>query len=165
METFTITNCTTTTCGTVYFTSSSASTWVTYDSLDTSSGTYWGGGVDFPAHERRQGGDLAAHPPAAKRRAARLLLENLDAEQRECLRRHGFFVVIGGTTGKRYRIRKGAALVANIDVLAANDNVEHRLCGHCDPKVVPLGDHLLAQKIMLECAEDEFLRIANRHAA
>lgn len=116
---------------------------------------------------RRQAGILGRHKRLAKIRAEEILLENLTPEQRQTFEENDWFVVEGGKSGKRYRIEKIGSLAANIAVLRAdNDNrVDHRLCGHCDLHEVPLGDHLLAQKIMLEHAEDEFIRLANRHAA
>lgn len=112
-------------------------------------------------------------PEEAKQRAKALLLENLTPEQRETFHKNGWFVVEGGRSQQRYRIRALDSLVANVDVLTLKriDELEktlYRLCGHLtyDAKT-PLYDHLLAQKLMLEdkVSEDEFLRWANRHAA
>jgi len=98
---------------------------------------------------------------AARERARTLLLRHLTEEQRAMLAGHGWFVV-EGRSGTRYRIRASSA-AGNVDVLH-NEHVLHRLCAHCDLSI-PLHDHLLAQKLMLESDESEFLRIANRHAA
>jgi len=100
---------------------------------------------------------------AATDRARELLLEHLTPQQRETYVKNGWFVVEGGRTKTKYRIR-GGTLVANIDVLDKRDRSMHRLCGHAQSHI-PMGDQLLSQKIMLELAEDDFLRIANRHAA
>jgi hypothetical protein len=100
---------------------------------------------------------------AAKVRAHALLLEHLTPEQRETFKRNGWFIVQGGRSGTRYRIRSGS-MAGNVDVLQ-KERVTHRLCAHVPIGHVPLGDQLLAQKIMLELAEDDFLRKANRHAA
>jgi hypothetical protein len=105
-------------------------------------------------HERRQ---------AATERANGLLLEHLTPEQRETFTSRGWFVVVGGKTGTRYRVR-GGTLTGNVDVMHG-EKVRHRLCAHVPTGRVPMGDQLLAQKITLELAEDDFLRIANRHAA
>lgn len=96
-------------------------------------------------------------------RARELLLEHLTLQQRETFVENGWFVVEGGRTKTKYRIR-GGTLVANIDVLDKRDRSTHRLCGHAQSHI-PMGDQLLSQKIMLELAEDEFLRLANRHTA
>lgn len=94
-----------------------------------------------------------------------LLLQNLTPEQRETFNRNKWFMVEGGRTKRQYRIRNEGHLVANIDALDEQGRKTHRLCGHADERSIPMGDQLLAQKLMLENAEDEFLRIANRHAA
>jgi len=105
---------------------------------------------------------IAAHDPhAAAARARELLIEHLTAEQRETYQRHGFFVVEGGRSKQKYRIRSGS-LIGNVDVLDG-DNVRHRLCAHAAHEI-PMGDQLLIQKFLLEHDEDHFLRTANRHA-
>lgn len=104
------------------------------------------------------------HTPEAETRARDLLLQHLSPEQRSTFKRHKWFVVEGGRTGKRYRVRDLGHLRGNVDVLDG-ERVDHRLCGHADQNVVPLEDNLLAQKLMLEADEDEFLALANRHAA
>lgn len=91
-------------------------------------------------------------------KAEALLLSALSQRQREEYRREQAFMVFANS-GIRYRIRKGR--VANVDVLHPDGNTSHRLCAH--PHDVPDCDTMLAQKLMLECCEDEFLRIANRH--
>jgi hypothetical protein len=108
----------------------------------------------------------ARHPidDAAKARARELLLDSLTPEQRAMFELQGWFIVWGGKSGRKYRIRGNReSVVANIDVMD-QDWVTQRLCGHCPPGQVPFADQLLAQKLMLEFAEEDFLRIANRHA-
>jgi hypothetical protein len=100
---------------------------------------------------------------AAEARARTLLLENLTPTQRDTFERNGWFVVEGGRSRQRYRIG-GRHVVANIEVLDRDERVTHRLCGHLRD-MHPLGDHLLAQKIMLELDEERFLSLANRHVA
>lgn len=102
---------------------------------------------------------------AAKARARELLLEHLTPAQRETFDYNGWFIVEGGKSKTRYRIRAHESMVANVDVLTVANRVAHRLCAHVPVGLVPLGDQLLAQKIMLELAEDDFLKKANRHAA
>jgi hypothetical protein len=118
---------------------------------------------------------IAAFPKGARDRARELLLSHLTLEQRETLERNKWFVVRGGKSGKLYRIRDQGSMVANIEELIVEpqrvmliDEVRqasHRLCAHCDLFKYPLGDQLLAQKLMLEIEEEAFLKIANRHAA
>lgn len=120
------------------------------------------------AEERRRRVDQQyAERDAARQRANDLLLQHLTPEQRETFVANGWFVVEGGKTKTRYRIRAVESMVANVDVLDNDlfrtDKVLHRLCGHVPTHKVPLGDQLLAQKMMLEFAENDFLRIANRH--
>lgn len=99
---------------------------------------------------------------AADRLAMELLRSHLNPDQRRMLDAAGLFIVVA-PSGARYRIRCGVGVVANIDAMEGEgDRVTHRLCCHLR-QGLPMGDHLLAQKIMLEHAEGDFLRIANRH--
>jgi hypothetical protein len=95
----------------------------------------------------------------AKERGLRLLRENLTAEQREQYDKNRYFDVMGGKSGKRYRIWHGHQM--NIEQLDKNGK---HVCGWC---FVPqgrlvAGDVMLAQKVALELFEPEALRIANR---
>lgn len=107
----------------------------------------------------------ADHAEAVER-SKELLLSYLTADQRATFKKHGWFVVEGGKSKNRYRVRTNTC-AGNIEVLAANDNnkVTHRFCAHCDYSAIAEYDHYLAQKLMIECAEEEFLKIANRRAA
>lgn len=98
---------------------------------------------------------------AARNRAQEFLLQHLTQEQQATLKKNGWFIVQGGRTKTKYRIRNNS-IAGNIDVFDSKDKVTHRLCGHAS-HVIPIGDQLLAQKMMLESSEDDFLRIANRH--
>lgn len=92
-------------------------------------------------------------------RGMRLLRENLTPLQRQQYDRYGYFEVIGGKTGKRYRIRHGRSM--NIDQLDRNGR---RVCGWCffpEGNLVT-GDVMLAQKTALELFEVDTLRIANK---
>jgi hypothetical protein len=97
----------------------------------------------------------------ASDRARTFLLSHLTPQQKETFEKNNWFVVEGGRTKTKYRINCNTASI-NIEVLNENNKKIHRLCAH--PNRVPLGDQLLAQKLMLENAEDDFLRVANRHA-
>lgn len=100
-------------------------------------------------------------------RSKELLLSHLTKEQRETFEKNNWFVVTGGKSKTRYRIR-GNGYAGNIDVLAAgskkNDTVIGRLCCHATSDI-PLYDQLLGQKLHLQYNEERFLSIANRHAA
>lgn len=173
------TDCTTATTGDyVYCTVTTGPSATTYTSATNplirryintySSASNWGVYEDprvwMEGQRRIQARQLEKHSEEARTRAIDLLLENLSPAQRESFQRNKWFVVEGGKSGLQYRIHANDNVAANIDVLDG-ERVARRLCGHCEVSKVPLGDHLLAQKIMLESAEEDFLRIANRHAA
>lgn len=98
---------------------------------------------------------------AAQRKAAALLRRQLTREQRQQFEETQAFEVTT-PSGRRYRIRRGRS--ANIDVLGPNGEVTHRLCIH-PGEMVPDEDTMVAQKLMLETAEADVLRIANSHPA
>lgn len=94
----------------------------------------------------------------AHERSMELLESWLSEEQLESLRERQTFEVVGGTSGKRYRLHQKYSF--GIEVLEGADAGD-LLC------VVPhgasaLGDILLAQKIGLETAERATLQRANR---
>ena len=108
---------------------------------------------------------------AARDRAHGLLLSWLTPEQAEDFAATRSFVCMGNATGNLYRIMAGT--IANIVPLASRFD---RLCARIEelwsytddawPGVetqsIPTFDHMLAQKIMIEGDEEEFLRVANR---
>lgn len=109
---------------------------------------------------RRIAEERAANRKAADDRALRLLLTHLDEEQKKDFEATGGFVVIG-QSGRPYRINC-SGISGNIQVLSRRTrSVQARLCAHMSSEL-PAADHYLAQKTMLELAEDDFLRIANR---
>ena len=93
----------------------------------------------------------------ATRKADELLAMFLTPEQRDELARQSAFVV-ESEMGKKYRIKRGWS--HNVEELDAEGKVVGSHCIH--PSVlVPHGDNMLAQKIMLENREADFRRIAN----
>ena len=96
---------------------------------------------------------------AANERGKQLLLANLTQKQKDDYKRHGYFEVKGGDSGKTYRIRHGRQM--NIDELDAGGN---KVTGWCFLPQGNLcaGDCMLAQKTALELYERDALRIANR---
>jgi hypothetical protein len=95
---------------------------------------------------------------AAEQRAQVLLRSWLSPEQRRQYDERESFEVIGGDTGKRYRICKGD--VFNIQELDERGNEIGALCvTACG---VATGDINLAQKIASETFENKVLAIANR---
>ena len=171
----TTTSCTSTTNSTAYISWVETSSAVTTATTTTTSGScltpyaierdaQWRAYRNYEAEQERQETIISRHWIEARKRADELLLSQLTSEQRETFKRNKWFVVEGGKSKQRYRIRAVDHLVANIDVLDG-ERVQHRLCAHADLAAIPLGDQLLAQKMMIEAAEDDFLRVANRHAA
>jgi hypothetical protein len=96
---------------------------------------------------------------AARERGMQLLIRNLTPMQRRQYNRFGHFDVIGGKTGRSYRIRHGRLM--NIDQL---DRKGRRVCGWCFyPRGrLVTGDVMLAQKLALELFEADALATANR---
>lgn len=106
----------------------------------------------------RNPGDVGSKK--AQERGLRLLKQSLAPTQRQQYEKYGYFDVVGGTTGKRYRIRHGRQM--NIEQLDKNGR---RVCGWCffPQGTLVAGDVMLAQKLALELYEPEALRIANRY--
>ena len=104
--------------------------------------------------------DAEARRKTAPDRAEKLLLEYLAPAQRETYWRYGWFVVLG-QSGRRYSIWKKDAPYCNVCELGDFGQVVSRLCAQAAINV-PMGDHLLTQKLMLEHHEAEFRRVANR---
>ena len=96
---------------------------------------------------------------AARGRSIHLLESNLSPEQRHQWARHRYFDVIGGDTGRRYRVYKGCTL--NIAQLNGSGGRARLLC--FEPQgTLPVGDVMLAQKFALELFESETLAVANK---
>jgi len=112
------------------------------------------------APEQRYRRNAEVNRKAAHDRAEKLLLDYLTPEQRETYRRYGWFVV-RGQSGNHYSIWKNNGLYCNICELGEYGQIVSRLCAHAAINV-PMGDHLLTQKLMLEHHEAEFQRVANR---
>nr|WP_271497733.1 hypothetical protein [Bradyrhizobium sp. CCBAU 11357] len=88
----------------------------------------------------------------------RLLRSWLSPQQRVEFDRKGYFDVVGGDTGKRYRIRRGTS--GNVNEI---DEYGRRGMGWCFVPIGGLveGDVMLAQKIALETDEARALSVAN----
>jgi hypothetical protein len=101
--------------------------------------------------------------PAAHRKAQarglRLLRENLSPNQNAQYEQRGYFDVLGGETGRRYRIRAGHQM--NVHQLDKKGRTVCVLCFAPDGELV-VGDVMLAQKLALELFEAETLKVANR---
>lgn len=94
-------------------------------------------------------------PRGPYERSARLLVRCLTPAQRKEFERERAFTV-RGTSGQLYRITYGTT--SNVEVVNASGEVLSRLCA--GPTGLPTPAVMLAQKLMLESAEREFLRIA-----
>lgn len=97
----------------------------------------------------------------ASEKAERLLVSALSEQQRREYLEHGHFHV-RSPAGRLYRITKGWS--GNVKLVpheqAERGEFIESLCIH--PKMwVPNCDNMLAQKLMIEAAEDDFRRIAN----
>jgi hypothetical protein len=97
-----------------------------------------------------------------QRRGLLLLQQNLTPAQLEQYTRHGYFDVIGGSSGARYRIDNGSSM--NVHTLDAKGNGIRCLCFFPEGELVR-GDVMLAQKVALEVCEQEVFAVANRFAA
>lgn len=91
----------------------------------------------------------------AHERSLTLLLQCLTPAQRAEFAASRAFIV-RGESGQRYRITYGD--IANVEVLARSGMVLRQLCA--GPVDIPTPAVMLAQKLMLETQESEFLRIA-----
>ena len=91
-------------------------------------------------------------------RGIRLLIENLSPSQRAQYDAYGYFEVIGGETGKRYRITKGYQM--NVLEIGKNGKRTRSLCFAPNGGLV-LGDVMLAQKLALELFESNAHEVAN----
>jgi hypothetical protein len=95
----------------------------------------------------------------AEKRAKKLLMESLTAKQLERFLKDEC-IPIDSIAGRKYLIRKGK--VRNIDVVDGQGKVACKLCAHPTSVLCPDYDVMLAQKLMLENCEEDFLKIANR---
>lgn len=94
--------------------------------------------------------------PQAEARGRKLLIDNLTAEQRHDYETKGYFDVIGGDSGARYRILHGT----HMNIMALDGRKKNCLCVVPKGKLVH-GDVMLMQKLALELEEKKALREAN----
>lgn len=98
------------------------------------------------------------HSEEALNKARKLLFEHLDEEQRESYKRDSFFELLSRDHKRRYRVYCGRA--GNIWEIDAGGRMCRKICCH-PTEGIPDHDTVLAQKLYLESAEEEFLRVAN----
>ena len=89
----------------------------------------------------------------------RLLREWLSPVQRTQFAKKGYFEVVGGDTGKQYRIYPGA--MSNVCEIDEKGRPRLGLCFRTMGEL-PIGDVMLAQKIALESCESSALAVARR---
>lgn len=107
---------------------------------------------------------LKAEADAANRKAEDLLRANLTPEQLEDLEKKKCFylsTISPDGSRRRYRIDRGTH--GNVKLLDEKGSILGSYCAQ--PDSVPVADSMLAQKLWIEGAEAEFLRIANFRAA
>ena len=92
-------------------------------------------------------------------RSLRLLRQWLSPVQRAQFAEKGYFEVVGGDTGKQYRICAGAA--TNVCEVDENGHLTLGLC-FLPMGELPIGDVMLSQKIALEGSESRALAVARR---
>ena len=92
-------------------------------------------------------------------RSLRLLRQWLSPAQRTQFAEEGYFEVVGGETGKQYRIYAGAA--TNVCEVDEKGRPKLGLC-FLPLGELPIGDVMLAQKIALESCESRALAVARR---
>jgi hypothetical protein len=95
---------------------------------------------------------------SAHLQGADLLMENLSPDQRRQYSTRGYFDVVGGNTGNRYRICRGYQM--NVEEIDVAGRPIRLLCFMPRGRLVT-GDVMLAQKLALELFEEDALRIAN----
>jgi hypothetical protein len=95
---------------------------------------------------------------AAEARAEKLLRENLSDSQLSQLDASGCFDVVGGSSGKTYRITRGRQM--NVYQLDKNGRRVRGLCFVPEGNLVP-GDVMLIQKLSLELNESKAVATAN----
>ena len=123
--------------------------------------------VDFrpitaPASRVSYWEDSASNREQAALKADDLLMWWLPLAQKLTWACHGYIDVRGNLTGARYRLYKGA--VYNIKELDDKGDFVQRLCFGpflYQYSTLPIGDVVLAQKIILENDEERALRIAS----
>lgn len=113
--------------------------------------------VPEPAIVRVSAADVAL----ADNKAEALLMSLLSPEQRDHYRRLQCFEVLTTRNGerRRYQIRQGIA--GNIYRLDESGAAIESFCIHAAGDY-PTADHMVAQMLMLQSNEEQFLRVANR---
>jgi hypothetical protein len=99
----------------------------------------------------------------ARQRGLELLKANLTPDQLDQFLAYRRFDVVGGVTGRTYRIRLAVGPM-HVEELDRQGRCVRRLCFYPRGRLV-YGDIMLAQKVALEAFEVEALAIANKFPA
>lgn len=94
-------------------------------------------------------------------RSLQLLRKWLSPAQRAQFAGKGYFEVIGGETGRQYRIYAGGS--TNVCEVDEKGYPTRGLC-FMPRGDLPIGDVMLSQKIALECCENRALQVARMFA-
>lgn len=109
----------------------------------------------------REAAERKVFMDTAKNRARRLLFSMLSPMQQKQLdEKNHFDLTVHGQDGSQrvYRIEYGYQ--GNVKLLGPDGQPVRRYCIHADSRL-PYEDQMLAQKLLLEANEQDFLRIAN----
>lgn len=109
---------------------------------------------DAHVHRARQ-----AARERAEERADELLMSLLSPDQLRQYRAAKAFDVCA-KSGRRYRLTR--AISGSVKLLGPDGRAAATYCAHLQDTRIPIPDHLIAQKFLIEHHEEEFLRIANR---
>lgn len=98
--------------------------------------------------------------PSARERARALLKRALSPSEwaefeRTCT------ITVNSQQGRRYKLHGDMGRSRNVRRYSDSDQLVEILCAHPVDSLIPIEDVLLAQKLHLECNEEEFRRIAN----
>ncbi len=111
--------------------------------------------AEFRARERAFQPEYRKIRLAAERRARKLLLSHLTPTQRDTVGLNGWFET-RGSRGTLYRILTTKFLG---NITAPHAGRKYCLC--FADRLLPLSDHILGQKLLIESDEPKFLRVAN----
>jgi hypothetical protein len=128
---------------------------------NTTCTTFAGSFPGVPEFYYQTGSFFPSHDPEVRAAARELLLSMLDDEQRDEYEGDGRFHVHTADGERCYRITKGQS--GNV-LLIKDGRAKRRYCIHPPGLRYPDEDAMVAQMMMLETDEAEFLRIANASA-
>jgi hypothetical protein len=147
-------------------TSATTNAWIIWNSDYSQAGSFTSSGsyaftrsqTEIAEQERKIKEEQEARA-AAKQRAKVLLMEHLDEEQKKSLEKDRKFIVHSCDKKRVYVIKHGRA--GNIELLNDEGIAVAKFCIH--PAIqCPDEDTMLAQKLLLETNEAQFLKIANK---